>query len=709
MFKRILTLATVAFACLSGVAGSAIAASSDWAKTDFTSVRLISAVDGTAALDEIPLGLEFKLDEGWKIYWRNPGDAGLPPTPDWSASENVSDVTIDWPAPHRFSIFGLETFGYKDHVVLPLRVKPTTPGQPVTLTGAVNYLACSEICVPLDVNVSLNLPAGQAGVADEAPLINRFDSTVPRPANSAGITLQKAGFTEADDDQFALRVAALSQTTFDAPDLIVEGPAGSYFDKPQVTLSDDGRQVYFDLKGGGVATDDLDQAPLTLTLLDTNNAVEGSLQATEGLADIEPSGGLNITALLPILGLALLGGLILNLMPCVLPVLSMKLLSVVSHGGSHKKDVRRGFLASAAGILTAFLILAGSLAALKQAGVVIGWGIQFQQPVFLATMIVVVTLFAANLLGFFQIRLPDAVSDIAANAGHGKQGLTGHFVTGIFATVLATPCSAPFLGTAIGFALSQGTTEIFAVFIALGIGLAAPYLLVALFPGVAAAMPRPGAWMNKLRAVLSLALIGTGIWLLTVLDSIAGRDITISVGALSVLILAVFATRRLTPKARVARFAPVAAAILSLATVALPITKDTVRPIKAEPLVTDTAWIPFDESAIPALVASGKTVFVDVTADWCITCQFNKKTVVEVGQVAEWLQRDDVVAMRADWTRPSDEISHYLNKFGRYGIPFNVIYGPDAPQGVPLPELLTTDDVLAAAAKANGKTAVAQD
>lgn len=709
MIKRFVSFAFLLLAVAIGNAPGTLAATGNWDRNEHVAVRLISAVDGTDGLTEIPLGLEFQMQPGWKIYWRSPGDAGLPPIPDWTASDNVADAAFSWPRPERFSIFGLETFGYTDHVVLPLTVKPETTGAPITVTGAINYLVCSDICIPFDANVSLTLPADTANLSGEAPLINRFASAVPRHPSDVGMTLHKAGLATTGEDQVTLRVAALSDTPFSNPDMIVEGPDGSYFGKPTVTLSDNGRNAVFDLVGGGVGTDDIGATDITLTLLDDGRAAEGFLRPQAGLDGIGDSGRGSLETLLPILLLALLGGLILNLMPCVLPVLSMKLLSVVSHGGGDKRDVRRGFLASAAGIVTAFLILAGSLAALKQSGLAIGWGIQFQQPVFLAAMVLLVTLFAANMLGFFHIRLPGAVSDVAAAAGQGRKGLGGHFITGMFATVLATPCSAPFLGTAVGFGLSQGVFEIFAVFVALGIGLSAPYLLVALIPGIATAMPRPGPWMDKLKAVLSLALIGTGIWLLTVLDSIVGREVTLSIGGMAALILVIFATRRWLPEARIARMAPAAAVILSAAALILPLTRDAISNAPSVAAVTDANWVPFDEAAISTHVAAGRTVFVDVTADWCITCQFNKKSVVEADPVASWLAQPDVIAMRADWTRPSEVISQYLNKHGRYGIPFNIVYGPDAPQGVALPELLTTDSVVEAAAQSNGNLLVAED
>ena len=394
------------------------------------------------------------------------------------------------------------------------------------------------------------------------------------------------------------------------------------------------------------------------------------------------------TGLLTVLGLALLGGLILNLMPCVLPVLSIKLLSAVSHGGRERGAVRLSFLASAAGLLFSFMVLAAGAIALQLGGLAVGWGIQFQQPVFLAAMAAVVTLFACNLFGFFEIPLPGWLSGTAQLGDNHSLG--GHFVTGAFATLLATPCSAPFLGTAVGFALSRGPGEILAVFAALGLGLALPYLLIAAAPGLATALPRPGPWMVTLRRLLGLALAGTAVWLLSVVAVQLSLTVALVLaGLFAVLGLILFARHRghlaLLPT-RAGATALVAAAIAVAALARDP----------APAIAEATDWVPLDRQAIARHVADGQVVFVDVTAEWCITCQVNKTLVLDQAEIAGLLGGEGVVAMRGDWTRPDPMIADYLASFGRYGIPFNVVYGPEAPAGVTLPELLSRSAVMEA-------------
>jgi suppressor for copper-sensitivity B len=489
----------------------------------------------------------------------------------------------------------------------------------------------------------------------------------------------------------------------------------AFFERPEIELSADGRRLVATMRGSGAKPDEILAKPLLVTLVDGDRAAEQAIPGA--LVDAFPalpsgfgSGAASgVISLWWILGLALLGGLILNLMPCVLPVLSLKFLSVLGHGGRENTDVRLGFLASVAGIISSFLVLAGVLAALKAAGATIGWGIQFQQPVFLALMLVIVTLFACNLFGLFEIQLPRKINDLLAldtgprHAHHHSLG--GHFLTGAFATLLATPCSAPFLGTAVGFALSRGTGEIFLVFGALGLGLSLPYLLVAAFPGMATRMPRPGAWMVTMKRILGLLLVATCVWLATVISVEAGMETAIGIAGLALSIGVVFWLRRLEGS-RLGRHAGKVAVLLATAIVVAP----AFAPAGGDSgrrTVDDAIWRPFDEAEIGRLVAGGKTVLVDVTADWCITCQVNKAAVLNRDPLARLLEDGAIVAMRADWTLPSQEIADYLAKFGRYGIPFNAVYGPNAPNGIVLPEILVTDSVLAAVEQAGGAGAVA--
>jgi suppressor for copper-sensitivity B len=313
-------------------------------------------------------------------------------------------------------------------------------------------------------------------------------------------------------------------------------------------------------------------------------------------------------------------------------------------------------------------------------------------------MTLVVILFACNLWGFFEIRLPGAIADAGEHSSH-VHGLGGHFLTGALATVLATPCSAPFLGTAVGFALSRGTGEIFAVFVALGLGLAAPYLAVAAVPKLATMLPRPGPWMIVMRRLLAVALAATGIWLLTVLAAQRGGAGAATVGVLAAgMAAALYVGGRARYRfGRVGRFGGIAAATLAALAFFVPS-----RPSVTAGTVPEGLWMPFDETAIPELVADGRIVFVNVTADWCITCRVNESLVLARSPVRERLSSDEIISMKGDWTLPNEAISDYLAGFGRYGIPFDAVYGPGIPQGVALPELLSREAVLSALDRASG-------
>ena len=510
------------------LSGEAFAAASDWVKTDHTELRIISQTNGAGDAEQLTFGLHYKLQSDWKIYWRSPGDAGFPPHVESEGSLNVKGSEILWPLPERFSILGFETLGYKKEVVLPLTVDVERPGEGIALQAQISYLACAEICIPYDAEISFQLPTGPATPSEEAHLINRYQSTVPGVGDGLGLTLETVQFKSDPDnpeDQAFLYVQASSAQAFTKPDAFIEGPEGLAYGEPRVSLSNAGKLAVMEIgvKGLKYIKTPLDQGELTITLADAPRGAEFSATPTPLTPELSAMIGGQTNepqaegpSLFLMLALAVLGGLILNLMPCVLPVLSIKLLGIVGHGGSDTRTVRMSFLASAAGIITSFLVLAAALIVLKTAGLAIGWGIQFQHPWFLVAMALVVTLFACNLWGFFEVHLPESVSELGEPTTH-VHGLGSHFMTGALATLLATPCSAPFLGTAVGFALARGTFEILAIFAALGVGLALPYLLVALRPAFATKMPKPGRWMVILRRVLGFALAGTGIWLVSIL------------------------------------------------------------------------------------------------------------------------------------------------------------------------------------------------
>ena len=678
---------------------------SDWARNEHAAARLISGVTmaGTAdAPAALALGLEFQLAKDWKLYWRTPGDAGYPPRIDWSGSSNVGAAEFAWPLPERYTIFGLNTFVYKDAVVLPLKVTPATPGEPVSLRGKLEYLLCDKICIPYEGTLALDIPAGPPASTEHAKAIETFAAKVPRlvdgAAASGGLVVEHAAL-QPESGGVMLEVLARSDGKFSKPDVIVEGPAALAFGAPQdISYSEGGRLALLRLPVNllGQAGDKPgalpDNAALTLTLFDGGRAIEQDISAP--LADAHAP-----ARLAAILALALLGGLLLNLMPCVLPVLSLKLMGAVRAAGYATRELRLSFLATAAGIFVAFMALAGAAIALKAGGMAVGWGIQFQQPVFLAVMGLVLTLFACSLWGVFAIRLPSGMMDAANKACDGK-ALAGAFFTGVFATLLATPCSAPFLGTAVGFALTRGPGEILAVFAALALGLAAPYLLVAALPRLARLLPKPGPWMVWFCRALALVLAATVFWLLVVLAKQAGTGTAIFCGLLLVAIsaaLTIGCAARDGSLLRRAAWPAVGAIAIGLIAVSL-----LAAPERGRAVISDIAWQPFDRVQIINAVATGKTVLVDVTADWCATCQVNKKLVLNRGDVRAAIEKGEVLAMRADWTRPDPAITRYLAGFGRYGIPFNVVYGPGSPSGLVLSELLSEAEVLAAFKAAGG-------
>lgn len=696
--RRVLRgLVSVVLYCLFA-ASSAVAAVSDQFTNPAVQGRLITAENGIGPdATSISAGLHLTLGEDWKTYWRSPGEVGLPPEIDWTGSENIAEAEFLWPAPQRFTAFGIENFGYHDEVVFPIRLTLRDPGVPVALRARVTLLTCSTVCVPQDFELSLDLPRASGIDQASAALIATYAARVPDTGADSGIAV---GAAHLDPSGTALTLTARSAVAFDTPDVFPEMGEGTAFGAPDIRLGEGGTLLWARLPVLAVGDD-----PSGLQLTVTDGSRAATLQAA--LSDEAPAPPFSIQAAVPGVGelawiavIAFLGGLILNVMPCVLPVLSIKLSSASKAVDQSLARIRGGFAVSALGVLAFMWVLAGTTIALKALGLTVGWGLQFQNPVFLTVMLAVLVVFSANLFGLFEIALPSSWQTRLARAGGGR-GYGGDFATGAFAAILATPCSAPFLGTAVAFALAGRAVDIVVIFTALGIGLSVPYLVVAAFPKFVRCLPKPGRWMIVLKVVLGAALAATALWLFWVLSGVAGRTTAISVGLVIIGAVALLSLSRIPAIARVP-----GAAVLAISAIALAGTlSEAGNPAKT--VATD--WAAFDRSAIARHVSTGQVVFVDVTADWCLTCKANKALVLDRDPVASRLREPGIIAMQADWTRPDETISRYLESFGRFAIPFNAVYGPGAPEGIVLPELLSTEVVIEALSDAaTGRVAATQ-
>ncbi|PWR02418.1 copper-binding protein [Meridianimarinicoccus roseus] len=680
-------LAAIFFSAASSQVG---AASSDPVTTPAVTAQLLTVENGIApGAGTLSAGLALDLAEGWKTYWRTPGEVGFPPEIDWSGSQNIASMDFQWPAPERFTAFGIENFGYHDEVVFPIRITLEEPGAPVRLSADVTLLTCSDICVPQDFVMSLDLPSGVGIDEESAARITAFADRVPLDASAAGITDVSA---HVDPDMRAVVISMRREAPFVVPDVFAElGPFTS-LGRPDTRLGDDGHLLWARVPILSAVDGPLQD--LSVTVTDSSGFAATAAPRAVSEPPEPPfafaTSGVDIAALIWIAATAFLGGLVLNAMPCVLPVLSIKLATAMRLGGDGRIAVRRGFLASAAGVMAFVWGLAAVLFMLREIGVTVGWGLQFQNPIFLSLTVLVLGVFAANLVGAFEIALPSRLQTRLAHAGS-TPGLFGDFAAGAFAAVLATPCSAPFLGTAVAFALGGRGIDIAVVFTFLGLGLASPYLVIAARPGLVRRLPKPGRWMGVLRAGLGLLLGGTALWLVWVMIGVAGPIATLASVAMTAVIVGVLSMRGVSGTARSVTAAALAVVML-FATGTLSDGLSSRGTIASES--GGIAWLPFERGEIARRISMGEVVFVDVTADWCLTCKANKALVLDRDPVAASLGSPGVVAMQADWTRPDEAISRYLEGFGRFGIPFNVVYGPGVPEGIVLPELLTADAVM---------------
>lgn len=653
--------------------------------------------DTTAVVPGKPfrLGLHLKIAPGWHVYWKNPGDSGIATGTGWDLPEGFSAGPVQWPLPLRIEEPGdIDVYAYRNEVLLVAEVTPPEVfgSESVKLRAKPKWLVCEQICIPGSAQLELVLPVSHEAAAGNTDLFAKFASQLPQsspPPFGMAWTRTPTGWNLAlSDIEGADRVDFYPYANEKAPV---------------------GHTATTQVVGG--------TADLAL-LVDGSPEIEGVviLQNGERRGWIVSSKEKVVAAtappqhkssgLLRYLLLGLIGGFILNLMPCVLPVISLKIFGFMRQAGDSRARILQHGLAFAAGIFVWFLGLAAVIVALKSAGHEVTWAFQFQNPWFNFVIGAVVFVFALNLFGVFEIVLPGRATQGIAEAGsHG--GLTGSFAQGVLATLLATPCTAPFLGTALGFAFSQSAAVIFAVFAAVAAGMALPYVLLSAQPGWMKFLPKPGAWMERLKQFMGFPLIATLLWLLYVIGQQRGTDAIIWASA-SFLFLGLAAWLYgsfLGPlsSARTKVFATTGIALslaIGLGYFAgnLFASAAASAPEKSAAARTEgMPWVAYSEEELQRLLREGKSVFVDFTADWCITCKFNMRTAIDTPVVRAAFAKLGIVPMLADWTNSNPEITRKLAQFDRVGVPFYLFYPPGRVNDpVVLPELLTEQIVLRA-------------
>src|SRR6266436_9189251 len=658
-------------------------------------VELVAETASVASAATLWVDVHFAIKPGWHIYWRNPGDSGLPTAIEWNLPPGFSAGSILWPVPERFVQGGIGNYGYAGSadLLVPITVaSDLAPGGTARLAGEASWLVCADICIPGSAKLSLSLPVAAGPVAADPAAAARFAKIrrqlpVPGPFEARFI---------ADAHTYLLWVpesalVGLHDPTgmfFPNDDTLIDHAA-----ETRATRRADGLEIVLPKAAATAA------APQTLDgvlVLRGRDRAERAFEISANPLSAPPADdGL---AWWEALLLAFLGGGVLNAMPCVFPILSLKLLSLTRQAHGHRSERLGSGLAYTAGVLASFAALGGGPLALRTGGQAIGWGFQLQTPVFVAVIAYIIFAMGLSLSGVAAFG--------AGFAGTGgrlarRSGLTGTFFTGVLATIVATPCTAPFMGAALGFALIAPGWVAIAIFLALGLGLAAPYLIATIIPGWQRVLPRPGAWMDLVKQLLAFPLYATVAWLLWVLIQQVGPGEAL--GSLFGLVLVGFAvwiygrTRLSAPLGRSvgAGLAVAGAAAAILLAASLTTTAD--RPAAAT-TPDRLAYEPYTAERLLALESAGMPVFVNLTASWCVTCLINERVALDSDAVRHAFATRGIVALKGDWTSQNPEITALLQQFGRSGVPLYLLYSGKG-EPVILPQILTASDVLDALGK----------
>jgi len=650
---------------------------------------LVSDTDAATPGMPLHVGLRLRIAPGWHTYWQNPGNAGAPPELTLTLPEGASAGPIAWPTPRRMAEGPLMTYGYTGEVLLPLAVTPG-PG-PLRIEASATWLVCERICVPEEGRFTLDLPPGVPAPSAEAPLFAAAAAGTPRSSPFEARV--------APDGTLSLTGTGLSPATVRDAWFFPQVPDAVEPAAPQTLTVRDG-SVVLALKPASAFDSRANLAGVIV--LQDSGGQESALQLDAAPGPAAPPA----TPLLQTLLLAALGGLILNLMPCVFPVLAMKAMAIARMSGAERGAVRAHALSYTLGVLAAFGALGALLAGARAAGSVAGWGFQFQSPVFVATLAWVLFGVGLNLSGVFGVgsQLAGAGQELAARGGH-----SGSFFTGLLAVVVATPCTAPFMGAAIAAALAAAPAVTLAVFLAMGVGLAAPYVLLAVLPGMARILPRPGPWMDVLRGALAFPMYGAAAWLVWVVSLQAGPSGVLATAAGMVLLafaawslgLAQAAGRR---GRRLGGGVALAAMLGALAILA-GIAGTPANPALAAGQSGGTSAAegePFSAARLAALRSEGRPVFVNMTAAWCVTCLVNERVALSPSAVRRAFADHHVAYLKGDWTRGDPEITVFLRGYAREGVPLYVLYPPGPGAPAVLPQILTEGAMLEQLGKLGG-------
>ena len=669
--------------------------------------EIISERESIVPGDRFLAGLKLEIDDKWHVYWRNAGDAGIAPSIRWEDKAGAEMGEFVWPAPHTIPLEGLMNYGYGDVLVLPFEIiVPDTlePGDTLTLTGKGEWQICLDICIWEDADLSLTLPVGDMPVTHQDSANDIAAALALAPQELTG-----DAFVERQDDLFRLAIVDdMFAATLDDAVNVRFFPFEhdiNHFPEQPLTYSQAGGVLTLEASsmapegavalGGVVVVEQADGERSAFELTAQPGVIPAGLDSDTFTPGASNTGGASagILQILTWLGFGLIGGLVLNLMPCVLPVLSIKANGLIQAAGEGDESVKNHGLAYFAGVVSCFLAIGIVMVALRAAGEQAGLGFQLQYPPIVLGLAFLMFLVGLNLLGVFEIGT--SLTNAGAGLAH-KQGTSGAFFTGLLAAVVGAPCVGPFLAASLGAVVTSQPAWIVILFmLCMGIGMAAPFLLLSLAPGLARLLPRPGRWMETVKHILAFPMFLTAVGLLWVFAGQAGTDLTMLALAGAVLIaFGIWAMKHASGR----MLGAVGGLVLAIGLVA-PITWSAfaVTPTASEQAGTShdgaerAAWSP---QKVAELQAAGQPFFVDFTARWCVTCQFNKKTALETSAVQAFFAENNIVFLTADWTNRDEVIAAELAAHDRAGVPLYLFYAAGSKDPVTLPQLLRAQSVI---------------